>query len=298
MSILKFFEFISDKKMVKIQYWIKTGRFLNLKNPKRFTEKLQWYKLFYRDPLMTRCVDKYEVRNYIKEIGLERLLIPSLGVWNDAREIAWNQLPDSFVLKTTNGSETNLFVNDKSNLDIEKATEKLNNWLVQTNLNYGREWAYNNVKPRIVCEPIITSQHQYGVGLDDYKFFCFNGKVEYLYVVIDRFSGEGRPQLGIFDRNFKKLPAFRCDERELERDLPKPTNFEELLLIAETLAKPFPHVRVDLYNTDGRILFGEFTFYDGSGYQKYNPDEFDFEMGSKFVLPSKHGTGTELSTRT
>ena len=287
MKILKCLEFIPDTTMIKLQYWIKTGRKLNLSNPIRFSEKLQWYKLYYRNPLMIKCVDKFEVRNYLSELGYGELLIPQLGVWDNANDINWNELPDSFVLKTTNGSESNIFVSDKSIIDKHLIIKQLNYWLYQTNKNYGREWAYDGVKPRIVCEQIIEAENQFGFGLDDYKFFCFNGKAEFLYVLIDRFGNDGKPKLGVYDMDFNQLPVFRCDELRIERKLSMPSNFNEMVTIAEKLSKPFPQVRVDLYNVNGRVYFGEFTFYDGSGYMKYDPDEFDYDLGSKFVLPEK-----------
>lgn len=150
LKILKFTEFIPDKLMIKLQYYIKTKRKLNLKSPLRFTEKLQWYKLYYRNPLMTVCVDKYSVREYVSSKGLGHILIPLYGVYERVDDIDFEKLPDKFVLKATNGSHTNIICEDKSNLDFNKARKLLDNWINSRTVKAGREWPYYNVKPRII----------------------------------------------------------------------------------------------------------------------------------------------------
>lgn len=280
-KILKLLSFIPDKKMIKLQYRIKTGRKLNLKNPQRYTEKIQWYKLNYRNPKMTQCADKFEVRQYVKKKGLEKILNKIYGVYNSAEEINFEELPNKFVLKTTNSSHTNIFCEDKHKLDIKETIEKLNKYLhKEGKKSMGREWAYDNVKPRIICEQFLPKDKNN--DLPDYKFFCFNGKAEYIYVIKNRTIDKA--DLGIFDLNFKQLPYYRTDENKLKISIEKPKRFDEMLEIAEKLSEDFPHVRVDLYNVDGRIYFGELTFYDGSGYQRYEPDEFDFILGEKFKI--------------
>lgn len=283
MKILKALEWIPDKEMVKLQYWIKMGRKLNLKNPQRFTEKIQWYKLFYHTPLMTKCVDKHEVRNFLKSLGMSDYLIPELGVWDRAADIEWNVLPESFILKTTNGSESNIFVHSKSTANKKEICEKLNNWITQTKLNYGREWAYNGVKPRIIAEPIISSDDQHGQGLDDYKFFCFNGQVKMMWIDYDRFGIHKRV---LYNPDGSPLNV-RCTYISPEDFKYPKEEFETLLPIAKKLSEGFPHSRIDLYYVKRKPYFGEITFYSGSGYEPFDSDEYDLELGRNFILPSK-----------
>lgn len=285
LRILSLFDFIPDKLMIKLQYRIKTGKKLNLTNPERYTEKLQWYKLNYHNKLMTKCVDKYEVREFVKEKGYENILNNIYGVWQRAEEIEFDKLPEKFVLKTTNGSHTNIFCYDKNRINKKEIIKTFNNWLKPYRRKIGREWAYYNVSPRIICEELLPKDKNN--DLPDYKFFCFKGKIEYLYVIKNRKNDSA--DLGIFDVNFNQLPFYRMDENKLLENVEKPTNFEKMIEIAKRLSEDFPHVRVDLYNIDGKIFFGELTFYDGSGYQTYNPDEFDYILGEKFDLDIRKG---------
>ncbi|MEQ6376431.1 ATP-grasp fold amidoligase family protein [Bacillaceae bacterium S4-13-56] len=283
LKILKLADFLPDKLMIKLQYKIATGRKLNLKKPERFTEKLQWYKLHYRDPLITKCSDKYSVREYIASKGYEDILVPLYGVYDRAEDINFEKLPNKFVLKTTNGSHSNILCEDKSTLDIKSTRETLNRWLKAWNGKVGREWGYYNIKPRIICEEYLDKDENN--DLIDYKFFCFNGEPVCLYVIVDRYLEDGI-KLGIYNLEFEKLPYRRVDIRGLTSNPNKPKNFEKMIEIAKVLSKDFPHTRVDLYNIDGKIYFGELTFYNGSGYKGYIPDEFDFIQGENFILPS------------
>lgn len=283
MRILKALEWIPDKEMVKLQYRIKMGRNLDLKNPKRFTEKIQWYKLYYRDPMMTQCVDKHGVRSYLKDKGMGELLIPELGAWDKTSDIDWDNLPDSFILKTTNGSESNVFVHNKKKANKKEIYEKLNNWLTQTNLNYGREWAYNEVLPRIIAEPIISADDQHGRGLDDYKFFCFNGQIKMMWIDYDRFGTHKRV---LYDSDGNPLNV-RCTYIS-PKDFKYPKKeFETLMPIAEKLSEEFPHARIDLYYANKKPYFGEITFYSGSGYEPFDDEAYDLQLGSYFELPKR-----------
>ena len=278
--ILKLLDFIPDKTMVKLQYRIKMGRKLNLKNhPQRYTEKIQWYKLNYRNPLMTKCADKYTVREYVESKGLEYILNELYGVYDSVDEIDFDKLPNKFVLKTTNDSHTNIFCEDKSKADINQIKEKLNSFMKErNNISPGREWAYDNSKRRIICEKYLDFPKK----MIDYKFYCFNGKVEYLNIIKDR--EESDINWGMFDLTFKLLPVCRKGQNKISDKIERPENFDEMIKIAEILSKDFPHVRVDLYNIKGKIYFGELTFYPASGYEKFQPDEFDFELGEKFDI--------------
>lgn len=284
--------FVPDKPMIKLQYRIKTARKLNLKSPKRFTEKLQWYKLYWRDPLMAKCVNKKTVREYVKDQGLGNILNEIIGVYDNPNNIDFSSLPKSFVLKDTLGGGGNsvLICKDKDLLDWNGTVSKMISWLqLSKGKNPGREWVYDfskktgQIKNQIIIEKYIPSDPSKG-GLIDYKFFCFNGKVSYIYVVADRIPGVGGG-FGIFTRDYNKLDVCRADERPLERVIPKPENFSELITIAEKLSKPFPHARIDLYDVEGKVIFGEITFFDGSGYMTFNPDSFDEEMGNSWNLP-------------
>lgn len=289
-AIMRAAGFVPDKLMLQIQYRIKTKRKLDLDNPQRFTEKLQWYKLYYRDPLMAQCVDKYEVRKYVKSCGLSENLIPILGVYSKPEDVIWNELPQQFVAKDTLGGGGNdvILCADKTALNRDELYKNFKRWASQPikGKHPGREWVYDGIPHRILIEKYIPSDATAG-GLIDYKFFCFNGKVGCLYVIADRKLGKGAG-LGIFTPEFEKLNCNRVDEQPLERTVDKPGNYNQLLDIAETLARPFPEARIDLYDQNGKIMFGEITFFDGSGYMVFEPDEFDLMMGEKFLLPHKN----------
>lgn len=284
-KILNLLRFIPDKTMIQLQYKIKTGRKLNLKNPKRYTEKLQWYKLYYRDPLMTRCSDKYEVRSYVKEKGLEKYLTNLYGVYKNFEDINFEILPNSFAIKYTNGSGNNYFVKNKKseNMDVIKNIIKV--WASKQRIHYGREWCYYNVQPRIIIEELIERDENNDIP--DYKFFCFNGKVKYLYIMVDYVDNHENGRCSFFTPEFLQLPYRRSEYKEINRTISKPENFNEMIAVAEKLSKDFPHVRVDLYNIKGRIIFGELTFYSASGYTVFTPDEFDYELGRQFIMPYK-----------
>lgn len=283
-KILTLLDWVPDSVMLRLQYWLQTGRRLNLKNPKRFTEKIQLYKMKYRNKNMLRCTDKYEVRGFIEEKGLSDILIPIVGIYNSVEEIHYSSLPQQFVAKTTDGGGGNqVFIcKDKDKISEQYFFDKLNAWMnMPKSKQSGREWAYENHYPRrILIEEMIGNGKD---DLIDYKFFCFSGKVACVYGITDRRVGESA-QIGIYDADFNKLDVDRCDERHQERILPKPINYDKMLVVAEQLSKDFPHVRVDLYNINGDIYFGELTFYDGSGYMSFKPDSFDEELGRNFNI--------------
>lgn len=280
-KILKFLNFIPDKTMVKLQYRIKTGRKLNLKNPQRYTEKLQWYKLNYRNPLMTKCADKYTVREYIESKGLGHILNELYGVYDNVNEIDFDKLPNKFVLKTTNDSDTNIFCKDKANSDLEEIKKKMNKKIkARTQIPLAREWAYSNAKKRIICEKLLEDKDTKDNGINDYKFLCFNGKPEFIVYDIDRYIGHKR---NFYDTNWKYLNV-SSDCPNFGNVVGKPEKLKEMLEIAKTLSKDFPAVRVDLYCIQNKIYFGELTFYPWSGYVKFEPDEFDFILGKKFKI--------------
>ena len=204
-TILKFLSWIPDKMMIKLQYRIKLGRKLDLNNPKRFTEKIQWYKLNYRNPIMNKCVDKYEVRNYIKSKGLEYILNELYSVYNYPNEIDFSKLPDKFVIKTTSGSGgQNVYIcQNKENLDTNALIKKLNYWLrLNPKKSFGREWAYENTKNKIIIEKYLEGNDERLSGINDYKFFCFNGKTKYIVFDGDRYIKHKR---NIYDESWNYL---------------------------------------------------------------------------------------------
>ncbi|PIC95681.1 carbonic anhydrase [Sporosarcina sp. P26b] len=279
LKILGLTDFVPDKVMIKIQYWLKTGRLLNLNDPKRYNEKLQWYKLYYHDPLMTECADKFRVREYVSSKGLDDILVPLYGVYNDSQEIEFNTLPNKFVFKTNNGSHTNILCKDKSKLNFQDTKLVLNSWLNQRTPRAGREWAYYDIEPKIICEKYLETSND---ELIDYKFYCFNGKPSYIKVAKEH-KVEGL-QNGIFNMAFEQLPYCRKEVGIINEKIEIPKNFDLMCKVVTKLSEDFPHVRVDLYNIDGEIFFGELTFYDTSGYQIFEPDEFDFILGELFTL--------------
>ena len=282
-KILKLLSFIPDKIMVKLQYRIKTGRKLNLKNPQRYTEKLQWYKLNYRNPLMTKCADKYTVREYVENKGLGYILNELYGVFDNVNEIDFDKLPNKFVLKTTNDSDTNIFCKDKVNSDLEEIKKKMDKKMKErAQIPLAREWAYNNSKRRIICEKLLEDKDTKDNSINDYKFLCFNGKPEFIVYDVDRYLGHKR---NFYDTTWKYL-NISSDCPNFGDIVERPEKLEEMLEIAKILSENFPAVRVDLYCVQNKIYFGELTFYPWSGYVKFEPDKFDFVLGEKFNLTS------------
>ena len=282
-AILNLFSWVPDKIMIKIQYRIKTGRKLNLKNPERFTEKLQWYKLYYRNPIMHKCVDKYEVREYVKSKGLDSILNELYGVYSSPDEINFDELPSKFVVKTTSGSGgQNVFIcEDKSQLNKNDLIKKLKYWLkLNPKKSFGREWAYEGTHNRIIIEQYLEGNDEGLSGVNDFKFFCYNGKVEYIVFDGDRYVKHKR---NFYDKDWNYIDVGTdCDK--LGDKIKKPKKLEDMENVAEKLSKEFPYVRVDLYCINNKIYFGEMTFYPWTGYIQYDPDSFDYQLGEKFEL--------------
>lgn len=281
-AILRALKFVPDKQMIQLQYYVKLKRKLNLKNPQRYTEKIQWYKLNYRNDDMPICVDKYRVREYIHKKGLDDILVPLYASYDKTDDIHLADLPGKFILKTTNGSGTNVICKDKSKLDESQLKEQVATFLKQSSASAGREWAYSHVIPKIIVEQLLEDPSSPDGSVNDYKFLCFNGKPEYVVLDVDRFTSHKR---NIYDTQWNNLHVSSdCPCSDI--DYPKPDTLDEMLRIAKLLCEDFPAVRVDLYSVSGKVYFGELTFFPWSGYVQYNPDSFDFEMGEKFVLPN------------
>lgn len=280
--ILRLLFWIPDRIMLKIQYRIKEGRALNLKNPQRFTEKIQWYKMYYRNPLMPICVDKHEVRKYLESKGVGHILNDLYGIYNCPDEIDFNTLPNQFVIKTTDGGggDNILICEDKTKLNKADALRKLSSWKNKKNIDAGREWAYTQMSSsRIIIERYLKNTEEPETGLYDYKFFCFHSRVFCVQVDTDRNENH---QQNYYDRNWKCL-NIHCSY-PLGKAIPMPAGFQKMIEIAETLSSDFPFVRVDLYWVNRKIIFGELTFYPSSGYGSFVPDAFDYELGKQFLI--------------
>lgn len=283
--ILRYLSFVSDKRMLSWQYKIKLGRNLNFKKPDRYTEKLQLYKMYYRNPLLGECVDKYNVRKYIESKGLSDILNTLYGVYDEVADIDFNKLPNKFVVKSTDGGggENILICKDKEKLDIESTKRILKGWKNKKDINAGREWAYTQIdKSRYIIEQLLINENNPKAGISDYKIFCFNGKPYCIVYDIDRYIGHKR---NFYDTNWNCLNV-SSDCPNFVDDKVKPEGLKEMLLVAEKLSSDFPFVRVDLYYLNHQVYFGELTFYPWSGYVQFDPDEFDFVLGNLFDISS------------
>lgn len=266
---------------LEVQFERMCGYKLNLDNPQTFNEKIQWLKLYYRNPLMTKCADKVGVREYIKEKIGEEYLVPIIGVYNSVDEIDFDTLPNKFVMKVNWGSGQNIIVTDKSKLDIKEAKEKLNNWMKLENNHYYNhfEWCYKNIQPKIVVEEFLDFESD----LIDYKIMCYNGEPQNLFTCSERNAGL---KVTFFDLNWKRLP-FTRKYPSSSIDIKKPIFFDEMLQIARKLAEPFPFVRVDFYCVKNKLYIGEMTFFPGAGHEKFAPVEWDYKLGNMINLPKK-----------
>lgn len=277
--------FVPDTIMLKTQYRIKLRRNLNLKDPQRFTEKLQYYKVHYRNEDMFDCVDKYLVRAYIeKKMGNDKYLNTLYQVCNKADDIDFEQLPNQFVIKTSDGGNGDniLICTSKNSLKKQEVINLVNSWRNKQYYVISREWAYKGArKSRVIVEKLLESDENSDGSIDDYKFLCYDGKFKYLWVDKDRYSDHKR---GFWDEGLNFLSGVFSDHPTFKEPITLPENIKEMVEVAEKLASGFPFVRVDLYNIKGQIIFGELTFYPWSGYVQYTPDNFDFELGKNFNI--------------
>ncbi len=277
----------SDEEYIRLKWkaFFGGGDTLHLDNPKTLCEKLQWLKLYYRKPEFSTMVDKYEAKKYVAERVGEEHVIPTLGVWERVEDIDFNSLPDKFVLKPTHDSGGLIVCRDKSKLDIENAKAKLAGSLARNYYSGSREWPYKHVKPRIIAEPLVEE-----LGLPDsieYKTTCFNGKVAFVTIC----SGIAHAAYELrkndhFDRNRNKLEWY-VNYKPADVTPPIPEQWDELIEFCEALSADVPYLRVDTYIINGRILFGEMTFYTWGGFMHFEPKEWDLKLGEMLQLPEE-----------
>ena len=287
--IFKIMSVIPDKPYLRIRYFQRMHKILHLKNPKTYNEKLQWLKLYDRKPLYTKLVDKYLVREYVKEKIGEEYLIPLLAVYERAEDIDFDALPDEFVLKCTHDSGGLFICKDKSKLTPEKIAEireKLDRSLKYDYYLHSREWPYKDVPRRIIAEKYMEDESE--KELKDYKFYTFGGRVKAILMTSGRFEKD-KTGFDFFDENCQRIEGLKREKPNSKGEVKLPEKVKEMIPLVEKLAEGFPHIRVDLYLVNGRIYFGEMTFFAGSGFTKFEPEKWDRIFGDWIVLPEKIG---------
>jgi len=260
------------------------GKWINWKNPLTYNEKLQWLKIYNRNPQYTVLVDKYAVKPVVANIIGRDYIVPTIASWDNPNDIDFDLLPKEFVLKTTNGGGGSgvIICRDKQNLDIVESKRKLSQSLKSNIYTRYKEWPYKNIYPRIIAEPRLTPTTS--AELNDYKFYCFNGEPKIMLISHGRFHGT--TCFDYYDMDFRHLP-FEQGGPNAKIEASKPKNFDLMKRLAAELSSGIPHVRVDLYNCDGKVYFGELTFFDSSGFAEFNPQEWDEIFGQWINLPDK-----------
>lgn len=278
-----FFNKMSDKKYLKAKYRSKMKKKLELDNPKAFSEKLQWLKLYDHNPEYSVMVDKYRVREYIADKIGEEFLIPLIGVWDSSDEIDFDALPDQFAMKCNHNSGLGMCIcTDKSELDTDNVRKDLEQGLKQDYYLTGREWPYKDIPRKIVAEKFLKSDSG---GLTDYKIHCFNGVPKFILVCCDRFAESGLTE-DFYTLEWERMNIKRPDIPNKVTQMPKPENLDVMLKLAEELSKNIPFIRVDFYSVEGKIYFSELTLYPASGFSGYDPPEWDKVFGEWLTLPA------------
>lgn len=273
---------LPDRLYLKVEFWLRMGYWTDLTHPKTFNEKLQWLKLeSKKHPEYTQMVDKVAAKDYAASIIGEQYIIPTLGVWYSVDDIDWDSLPNQFVVKAAGDSGGIIVCKDKSNFDIEKAKAYLKKYGERSYYILNREYPYKNVPHRYIAETYMEDES--GYELKDYKFFCFNGEPKFMFVATGRQQHDTR--FDFYDMDFKHIPVLNGHPNA--DNLPtKPDNFDEMKSVAAKLSEKIPHVRIDLYNINGKIYFGEITFFHWSGIVPFEPTEYDLEFGKLIDLPT------------
>lgn len=281
-KIQKLFRLIPDKEYITLMYLYHHKRYPDLRNPKLFSEKINWLKLYDHNPKYQNMVDKIEVKEYVKSIIGEKYVIETLKIWMSLEKIDISALPDSFVIKCNHDGQSTIICKNKNNFDLEFAKNFLKIHMKRNAYWHGREFPYKNIKPKIFAEKYLGN-----IGTNDqiydYKFFCFNGKVKCFKVDFDRFTNH---RANYYSREGELLPFGECIcPPDHKREKLIPDNLNEMIEISERLAINIPFIRIDLYNYNGKIYFGEMTFYPASGFGRFIDLKHDFEMGKLLALP-------------
>ena len=273
---------IPDRIYLQIVYFRHFKKFIDFDNPKTFNEKIQWLKLNYRNEEYTKLVDKYRVKQYITKLIGEKYVIPTLGVWKNVDDIDFKSLPEKFVLKCNNDSGGIVICKNKKDFDEAKAKSFLKERLKNNGYWYGREWPYKNVKPCIIAEKYM--EDSISKDLKDYKFFCFNGSMEFFDIDIDRFIEH---RANYYDRNGNFLPFGKtyCPP-DYTKKIEMPKNLDKMIELAETISHNTVLSRIDFYEIDGQVYFGEITFYPGSGFSPFTDEKWDYKLGDMIDLPN------------
>lgn len=273
---------IPDRIYLQIVYFRHFKKFIDFDNPKTFNEKIQWLKLNYRNEEYTKLVDKYRVKQYITKLIGEEYVIPTLGVWNNVDDIDFKSLPEKFVLKCNNDSGGIVICKNKKDFDEAKAKSFLKERLKNNGYWYGREWPYKNVKPCIIAEKYM--EDSISKDIKDYKFFCFNGSMEFFDIDIDRFIEH---RANYYDRNGNFLPFGKtyCPP-DYTKKIEMPKNLDKMIELAETISHNTVLSRIDFYEIDGQVYFGEITFYPGSGFSPFTDEKWDYKLGDMIDLPN------------
>lgn len=273
---------VSPELASKALYTLSTRKILNIKNPNTFNEKLMWLKLNWQHPLVAKCADKYEVREYVKECGYENILTELYGVYENPDEIMWNELPRKFAMKCTHGCGFNIICDDKENLDKNKSIENLEKWMKTRYVFEAIEVQYDKMKPRIICEEYIETEA--GVLPNDYKIYCFNGEPKLTLVCTER-SNDVKLDFLDLDWNTIDIGEKGWGSGKIPE---KPKCYEEMLEICKVLSKPFPFVRIDFYDYNGRPILGEMTFTPSGCAARYYNDKGQKLLGDMIKLPEKY----------
>ena len=275
---------MGDRAYLKLRYRAMMAKKLDLKNPRTYTAKLQWMKLYDRNPAYPSLVDKYEVKRYVREIIGDEYLVPDYGVWDHFDDIPFDKLPESFVLKCTHDSGGMLICRDKSGLNLEETRSKMEKARTRSFFKLNREWPYKNVPPRIIAERYMENTKT--KDLRDYKFFCFDGVPKLMFVATERQTQGEETKFDFFDMDYQHLDLVN-GHPNAKKVPEKPVNFELMKELAAKLSKGMPHVRVDFYEVDGQAYFGELTFFHFSGIVPFQPDCWDQILGDWLTLPKK-----------
>ncbi len=266
----------------KVLFRLKVKQKLDLKHPITFNQKIQWIKLYDKEPLKPKCVDKYTVRKYIKKTGCEELLNELFWEGYHPEDIPFDKLPDKYVIKVTHGQGMNIICKDTHSLDKKMVIKQLRKWMKEKYLPCYGEWFYGKVRPRVIVEKFLGNSDN--EEPTDYKVFCFHGEPKLIDVHTGRFSNHKR---NFYDLSWNLIRnvsiKYPCDENAA---IPKPEKLEEMLGYARILSKPFIHVRVDFYIVENKVYFGELTFTNGAGFDVVKPYEFDVQLGNYIHLPA------------